>query len=152
MTDALAGIGCYLTAAPTRDMIERLERMLLAATQAHVDVPVEHTFAPGLYLRTARIAAGTVLTGKVHLTEHGNVCAGDITVWTEQGMRRITGVETLVSLPGCKRAGYAHADTVWITVHANPGDCRDLALLEARLVEDAGRLLNVPVAELLEAA
>ena len=152
MTDALAEIGGYLTAVPTLAMIERLEQVLLAATHAHVDVPVEHVFAPGIYCRKALIPAGTVLTGKIHLTEHANICCGDITVWTEQGMRRIKGVETLVSLPGCKRVGYAHAETVWITVHANPDDCRDEPTLAARLVHEPLRMLNAPVFELLEAA
>ena len=152
MSDALAGIDSYLTTTPTLAMIERLERVLLAATHAHVDVPVEDIFAPGIYCRKAYIPAGTVLTGKIHLTEHANIAVGDITVWTEQGMRRITGVETLVSLPGCKRVGYAHAPTVWITVHPNPDDCRDVDVLAARLVLEPLRMLNQPVLDLLEAA
>lgn len=149
----LEQINGYLTGVPTRAQIERLEDLLLSAHEAHVDIEIENVWAPGVYCRKAFIKAGTVLTGKEHLTEHANVCVGDITVWTEQGMKRLQGMHTLVSTPGTKRVGYAHADTVWMTIHPNPDDCRDLAVLEARLVLEPRHVLNAPRAtELLEAA
>lgn len=149
----LEQINGYLTAVPTRAQIERLEDLLLSVPEAHVSIDIEHVFAPGVYCRKAFIKAGTVLTGKEHLTEHANVCVGDITVWTERGMKRLTGMHTLVSTPGTKRVGYAHADTVWMTIHPNPDDCRDLVLLEERLVLEARHVLNAPrTTQLLEAA
>jgi hypothetical protein len=50
---------------------------------------------------------------RAHKAEHLNICSGDISVWTEQGMKRITGYAVLPSLPGAKRVGLAHADTMW---------------------------------------
>ena len=149
----LRQISSYFEAVPTREQIERLEDLLLSVTEAHVEIEIEHVFSPGVYCRKAFIKAGTVLIGKVHLTEHANVCCGDLTVWTEQGMKRLTGFHTVVSLPGTKRVGYAHADTVWMTIHPNTDDCRDLDVIEARLVRDPRHALNAPRAlELLEAA
>lgn len=131
-----------MPATPTREQIEALERGLLSAEAAGhaVELDTWHEFADGLVARTILIPAGTCLTGAVHKAEHLNIAAGDITVWTEAGMRRITGYAVLPSMPGAKRAGLAHADTYWTTVHLNPTNTRDLAALEDALVEDAQKL------------
>ena len=131
-----------LPAVPTRQQIERLEGMLLEAERqgAGLSIDTWHHFANGLVARTILIPAGAMLTGAVHRAEHLNIAAGDITVWTEAGMRRMTGYHVLPSLPAAKRVGYAHADTWWTTVHLNPGNERDLVALEDALVEDADRL------------
>ena len=136
--DALA----VLPVQPTRDQIERLSGCLRAAEEAGHGVALEtwHHFADGLVARTILIPAGTCLDGAPHKAEHLNVCHGDITVWTEAGMRRLTGYHVLPSLPGAKRVGVAHADTHWTTVHCNPGNERDIAALEDALVHGADRL------------
>lgn len=127
---------------PTPEQIGRLEGVLLQAEAAGAGVELEtwHHFADGLVARTIKILADTVLTGAEHRAEHLNICHGDITVWTEQGMRRLTGYHVLPSLPGAKRAGHAHADTYWTTVHLNPGNERDIAALEDALVVDSKNL------------
>lgn len=129
---------------PSRAQIDRLEACVLEAEQQGHAVRIDdwHTFADGLVARTILIPAGTVLTGAVHKAEHLNVCHGDISVWTEQGMRRLTGYHVLSSLPGAKRVGLAFADTWWTTIHLNPDNKRDIAELEDALVEDAHRLQN----------
>lgn len=131
-----------LPATPSREQIERLEGELLKLEgQGHgVVLETWHHFADGLVARTIFIPAGATLTGAEHRHEHLNICAGDISVWTEHGMQRLTGYHVLPSLPAAKRAGHAHADTWWTTVHANPGNERDIAKLEDALVVDAHRL------------
>ena len=116
---------------PTREQIQEIERYILAGDQ--VETPTTHHFAPGLYAREMFIPAGTVLTGAVHKTEHLSIFVGDITVWTEDGMKRLTGHHTFVSKPGAKRVGYAHSDT-WCTGFF-PTDKTDVAELERDLVE-----------------
>ncbi len=114
---------------PTLASIERLERLITAAPQT--EIPPVHHFSDGIYAREIMIPAGTVLTGKMHRTQHINVVSrGDITVWTERGMKRIRAPFTFVSQPGTKRAGYAHEDTVWTTFHSNPDNERDPVRLE----------------------
>lgn len=116
-----------------RLQIADIERAMLQLPQA--ELPVRHYFANGLYAREITIPAGTLLTGAVHLSEHLNIISqGSISVATEFGSDRITAPATLVSPPGTKRLGYAHTETIWTTVHANPDDCQDIPLLEARLV------------------
>jgi len=116
-----------------RLQIADIERAMLQMPQA--ELSVRHYFAHGLYAREITIPAGTLLTGAVHLAEHLNIIShGDISVVTEFGSNRITAPATLVSPPGTKRIGYAHTETIWTTVHANPDDCQDVPMLEARLV------------------
>jgi hypothetical protein len=135
-----------LPAMPTREQIERLEGDLIAAEAAggmRLEdgtelVPLEldawHHFADGLVSRTILIPTGAALTGAEHRAEHLNICCGDISVWTEHGMKRLTGYHVIPSLPHAKRVGYAHADTYWTTVHLNPGNERDIEKLEDALV------------------
>jgi hypothetical protein len=116
---------------PTLEQILRLEREMRARPEICVELEPNHHFAPGLYARELFIPAGTVLTGKTHRNEHFNICIGDITVWTEDGMKRLSGYHRLVSSPGTKRVGYTHEDTVWITFHHNPTNTHDLKQIEA---------------------
>jgi hypothetical protein len=130
-----------LPSVPTREQIDRLEQHMLDAEVEHgVAIETWHSFADGLVARTIFIPAGVTLTGAPHKAEHLNVCHGDIDVWTEQGMRRLTGFNVIPSLPGAKRVGHAHADTWWTTVHLNPSNERDIAALEDALVDDAQQL------------
>ncbi|WP_412021542.1 hypothetical protein [Burkholderia cepacia] len=116
----------------TRQRVEALERALQKLPQ--VDCAVWHHFAPGLYARRMLIPADTVLTGAVHKTEHLVIVSGDISVTTPEGTKRISGThEIFTSLPGEKRAGYAHADTYFTTVHAT--DETDLDRLVEELTE-----------------
>ncbi len=43
---------------------------------------------------------------------------------TDEGMKRLKACTVVKSQPGIKRAGYAHEDSVWITVHHNPTEER----------------------------
>ena len=119
---------------PTRQQIESLERHLFQLPQ--VDVPVVHRFAPGLYMREIRIPADTLMTGRVHRFEHVSIMVqGDMTLLTDEGMQRVTGYQPFIAPAGTKRVGYAHAETVWVTVHRNPDEIRDPEALVDLLTE-----------------
>jgi hypothetical protein len=120
-----------LSAETLRDKIDQLEALMRREPQVEIE-PVHH-FAHGLYAREITIRAGTLLTGKIHRTEHLNVISqGRIIVWTEDGMREVSAPFTMVSRPGTKRVGYALEDTVWTTIHATAET--DLVKLEAELI------------------
>src|SRR3989304_10497708 len=104
--------------APTlREKVLRLEEVLSQYPQLPEDV--YHHFAPGIYMRELRIPKGAVLTGKIHRTAHLNILAkGEISVLTEHGVKRLVAPCVIESSHGIKRAGFAHEDTIWITVHA----------------------------------
>jgi quercetin dioxygenase-like cupin family protein len=116
----------------SRDRIAALETELRKLPQA--DVPTEHTFGPGFYARTITLEPGTVLTGKVHSTEHIFIVSkGDITLVTEEGRKRVQAPFQAVCKPGTKRAGFAHTETVCTNVHITTET--DLVRLEAQLIE-----------------
>lgn len=102
---------------PSLETIKQFERCLRNLPQ--LEIETTHHFADGLYGREILIPAGCTLTGKIHKGEHLNfLMQGDITVWTEDGMKRLQAPAVLVSRPGTKRVGYAHENTIWVTVHA----------------------------------
>jgi hypothetical protein len=120
-----------LSAEALRDKIDQLEALMRREPQVEIE-PVHH-FANGLYAREITIRAGTLLTGKIHRTEHLNIISkGRIIVWTEDGMREVSAPFTMVSRPGTKRVGYALEDTVWTTIHATAET--DLEKLEVELI------------------
>jgi hypothetical protein len=118
--------------------VMRLEAEISKRKQ--VECPVWNFFAPGLYARQMKIPKGVVLTGAVHKTEHLCIVSGDLNVSTDEGVRRITSLQYLmVSRPGAKRAGYAHEDTFFTTVHATTET--DLDKLVEELVEATSQQL-----------
>ena len=83
-----------------------------------LDLPVKHYFSQGVYARELFIPKGTVLTGKIHKYQQLNIMSqGDLSVLTEDGVKRVKAPFTIVSPPGTKRVAYAHEDTVWTTIH-----------------------------------
>ena len=115
-----------------RERITALEDSIRAELPL-VELPVQHFFIPGCYARALYLPAGTVATGKIHKHPQISILAqGDISVLTEDGMRRVQAPFVLVSPPGVKRAVYAHTDSTWITVHRT--DETDVEKVEAELV------------------
>jgi hypothetical protein len=103
------------------ERVRRLEGELLKLPQ--VDLKTQTLLHGGMCARTILIPAGAALTGAV--TNKANFCVmvGDITVTTDDGMRRLTGFHVIPAGPGFKRAGYAHQDTFWTTVWPTEAAC-----------------------------
>lgn len=118
-----------------RASILKLEAAMMAMPEHQIEIKTTHHFAPGVYMREIFIPKGTTLTGKIHKTEHLNILSrGDISVWTEDGMKRVTASTVIKSQPGIKRVGYAHDDSVWITVHPNVSEETDVDKIEDMLI------------------
>lgn len=111
----------------------------LQASMEHLpqaDCPVRHFFAPGTYLREMSIPAGIVVVGAVHKHEHLAILSkGRIRLTTEQGVEEFTAPATIHSFPGIKRVCYAVDDAVITTVHHNPTNTQDLAIITKEHVE-----------------
>jgi hypothetical protein len=120
-----------LIKGPSREQILALQAQMQRLPQA--DIPTEHTFGPGFYARTIHIAAGTVLVGKVHATEHLFIVSkGTIALATEDGTQTVSAPFQCVARPGLKRVGVALTDVVCTNVHIT--DETDLQRLEADLI------------------
>jgi hypothetical protein len=134
MTASVVERASFLSAMPTRADIYRLETLLQSGPTVDVDSRTEHTFGPGFYCRTLRLAAGETATGKVHATEHVFLLtAGELLLVDEGGRRHLTAPAQFVSGGGIKRAAHALTDVVCTNVHITTET--DLDKLEALLIE-----------------
>lgn len=131
------------------DQIFRMQDIMEASGAAE-EMPVQHFFAPHVYLRQITMRAGLLVIGKMHKTCHFNIIiAGDVSIKTPSGIERVTIQKypcIFVSEPGVKKVLYCHEDTIWATVH--PTDTTDMEELELELVvpesdlrDDRGELL-----------
>ena len=121
---------------PSVAAVRELEAHLLTLPQ--VDLATNHVIHGGMCARTILIPAGVVLTGA--LTNCDNVCivCGDITVTTDEGPQRLAGYHVLPAKAGAKRAGVAHADTWWTTIHRT--ELANIADIENEMTDESAGL------------
>lgn len=94
-----------------------------------------HHFWPGVYVREYRMNAGDMVIGKIHKHPHGAMLvSGRAAIATERGPEQFEGPQFFDSFPGCKRAVWALTDAVFITIHPNPSDTRDLRAIEDEVI------------------
>ena len=108
------------TPAPTmRSRVERLQDAMVDLPQ--VDCPIRHHFAPGLYAREIRIAAGVTVVGAVHKTAHLiAVTMGRLLIATEDGALEVVAGDVFLCPAGRKNAFTAIEDSCWVNFLANP--------------------------------
>lgn len=93
-----------------------------------LEIPVRHYFSHALYAREISIPKGAIVLGKIHKFSQLNILSkGDISVLTEDGVKRVQAPFTIVSPEGTQRIAFAHEDTVWTTIHGTLlGDVEDI--------------------------
>jgi hypothetical protein len=101
------------------------------------DLPIRHHFSQGIYARELTIPAGTLLTGSRHKAVNFHIVSeGEITVWGDGVPPEVIEAPfAIVAHPGARRIGYAHRNTVWTTILADPDGCQDPEALLARWTE-----------------
>lgn len=130
-----------------RDKISSLEAALNAMVEdgvPTVELPLNHIFTDGIYIREIFIPADSIVVGLIHKHNHLNyITKGKVTVLTKQGLETLEGPCSMISTAGTKRALYTHTDTIWTTVHANPNEERDVdKLVESLTVPNYVSLPN----------
>ena len=129
--------------APTREQIVRLQEAMLPQQCEQPDPT--HFFAPGMYLRELTVPAGMLLVGKTHKHAHFLVVTkGRAEVISEFGRDVVESGHISVSQAGVKRVVLALEDTQFITVHLNPSDTQDLAVVEAEHIEPENLGIEAP--------
>ena len=137
--------------APTLEGIKKLQEEMAKLPQ--LEVETRHYFADGTYIRELILPAGCALVGKVHKREHIFILLkGDMSIVCDGQRSRIKAPNIFVSKPMVKRAGYAHEDSICVTVHRT--DSRDLDEIERETIEedvtalfDARNKLKQPLVE-----
>ncbi len=98
------------------DSIKALEEINL--TQPQVEIETIERIIGSMYAREILIPKGVVITSRVYKRGYVDIMlSGDITIKDTNGSRRLKGCHILEGVAGRKRAGYAHEDTRWITIH-----------------------------------
>jgi hypothetical protein len=123
--------------------LDQLESRMLA-TGDPVELSVTHIFTSDVYRRTILIPAGTLLTSRIHKTEHHYVVVtGSVSVYIPGiGVEFIRSPYFGVTQPGTRRVLYVHEDCIWATYHPTTGPEMDepdvdtrLRLIEERIIE-----------------
>ena len=117
---------CFFDDGTIED-VEAFEDMLVDSgmdeAEKYNEKGMNDRFCNGMYCRSLFIPKDTFLTGAIHRRPYIDICAyGDITVksylvdGSVEKAERIKGFRFLDGIPGRKRVGYAHEDTLWIII------------------------------------
>lgn len=123
-----ANISIRIGAAPSQDEIRAMEAEILKAPQ--VDVSTTHLIHAGMYARTVKILAGTLVTGVPMNDDHVCIISGDITVTAGDDVIRFTGYNVIPASRGLKRIVYAHQETSWTAIFKSGATTVDDAEIE----------------------
>lgn len=115
-----------------KDDIQRLKAEMLKLEQ--VELPTEHFFCDGMYMRVLPRPADCTIVGKLHKKPHFYVVVkGKVTIVGIEGRKTVEAPAYFVCKPGTQRAVYAHEDSICLTIHRT--DKLELDEVEADLVE-----------------
>ena len=96
-------------------------------------LPLKHTFADGVYVRDLTIPKNSLVVGKIHKHKTVNILLkGEITVLTEDGVKRLKAPMYFTAPAGSKKVGFTHEDTVWLNIH--PTKETDLVKIEEEVI------------------
>jgi len=99
------------------------------------EIPITHKFADGVYIRQMDMKKGQIVVGAVHKHLHawflmtGRVLIND----NGEKIEHIAPCYT-ISKPGARRVIYAVEDSIFVNVHKNPTNTKDIKKLEKQIV------------------
>jgi|TARA_R100000084_G_C4592318_1_gene119066 hypothetical protein len=97
--------------------------------------PLKHTFTDGIYIRQMSMEKDSFVIGKIHKHNHvWFLLTGHIVVVDENDSVEHIAPCYVEAPAGSKRVIYAHEDSIWVNVHANPTNTRDLEELESLII------------------
>ena len=97
--------------------------------------PIKHTFADGIYIRQMEMKKNTVVVGAIHKHLHvWFLLVGDVTIATEDTTEDYIAPCYIVSTPGVKRVIHSNEDSIFVNIHKNPTNTKDLDKLEEEIV------------------
>lgn len=117
------------------DKIDELEATMLENFPM-IDCPLVHRFTEGLYSRQIFMPSGSLITSKIHKTEHQYfILKGAVSVWIDEGVEEYLEAPYVgTTFPGTRRVLYIWEDCIWVTVHANPDNENEVEI-EERIIE-----------------
>lgn len=122
--------------------IDELEAAMVENFE-QIECPVTHLFTDGVYTREIFMPKGSLVTSKIHKTEHPYVLSkGKLLVSVDKGeWIELEAPHTGITKAGTRRVAYILEDVIWTTFHANPDNLSDLDEIEEMVIEKHDNLL-----------
>jgi hypothetical protein len=124
-----------------REQVEYIENLLLNSDSPDIfkgnsdEFPLNHSFSEGIYTREIFIKKGMFVIGKIHKHEHTFfLMKGKLLLCSEEGVKEIEAPFYGVSSAGTKRVAVALEDTIFVNVHPNPNNIKEIEQLEDSFV------------------
>jgi len=117
---------------------ERIDELEAAMVENFplINCPLNHRFTEGMYVREIFMPAGSLITSKIHKTQHQYfILKGAVSVWIDEGEEAYLEAPYIgITEPGTRRVLYVWDDCIWATSHPNP-DNENLEQIEERIIE-----------------
>jgi len=98
-------------------------------------MPVTHEFADQIYLRKMIMPKGTYAEGAIHNHLHTwFLLSGKISVNNNGEVITHVAPCYAISQPGDQRQAYAHEDSIFINIHKNPTNTRNIDEIENEII------------------
>jgi len=99
------------------------------------EIPIKHLFADQIYIRQMEMKQGQIVVGAIHNHLHAWFLMKGRVLINNNGekIEHIAPCYTL-SQPGSKRFIYALEDSIFVNVHKNPSNTKDIKKLEKEIV------------------
>lgn len=133
-------------AKPFNDVFKSIKRTVASQKGAMLGdcFPLEHSFAEGLYVREIRVPAGHLVVTKTFKQTHATfLMSGDVSILTEEGVKDISGPFHFITNAGVKRVILCRTDVVWVTVHGNKDNEKDIDKIESFVIDEKDSLLGI---------
>ena len=100
------------------------------------EIPITHEFADQIYIRKMIMQKGQVVAGATHKHKHvWFLLQGKVTIKeNNETIDHIAPCYT-ISKPGVKRIIYAHKKSIFINIHKNPSNTKNIKELEKQIVK-----------------
>ena len=117
--------------------VERIENLLIDSNSPDIfvgnseEMPLTHSFSEGIYTREIVIKKGMFAIGKIHKFDHTFfLMKGKLLLCTQEGVKELEAPYYGNASAGTKRVAIALEDTVFVNVHPNPHNIKDIDKLE----------------------
>tara|TARA_R110002012_G_scaffold262825_1_gene445181 strand:- start:1785 stop:2249 length:465 start_codon:yes stop_codon:yes gene_type:complete len=109
--------------------------------------PLKHTFADGIYIRQMDMKSNSMVIGAIHNHLHAwFLLTGHLLVVTEHTEEEFIAPCYVLANPGSKRVIYAVKDSIFVNIHKNPSNTKNIKKLEDEIVsltfEDYEKYIN----------
>ena len=101
----------------------------------HEVLGLKHSFADQVYIRQMEMEQGRLVVGAIHKHLHvWFLLTGNLTISTKDGVEDYEAPCYVISKPGTQRVIYANEDSIFVNIHKNPANNKNIKELENEIV------------------